>query len=157
MTTMQYCRTADELKREYRRLEKENHPDIGGDNAKMQEINAEYQRLLSRFRFGGFSGASNVYATQAGRKTEESVNQRKPRAKYRKSFYSEKAIMDFSSDFIRQGGISYRMPEGTTIFYRRGYRTVVVKYAKTTSSGERLYTVRQYNNCPEKYAKAMGI
>ncbi len=37
------CTTMDELKREYRRLAMENHPDRGGDTRIMMEINAEYE------------------------------------------------------------------------------------------------------------------
>jgi len=35
-------KTLDELKAEYRRLAKENHPDLGGDTETMKEINAEF-------------------------------------------------------------------------------------------------------------------
>lgn len=41
------CHTLEELKAEYRRLAKANHPDHGGDTATMQAINAEYDRLFS--------------------------------------------------------------------------------------------------------------
>lgn len=34
--------TLDELKREYKRLAKLHHPDVGGDTATMQQINAEH-------------------------------------------------------------------------------------------------------------------
>ncbi len=36
------CKTLDELKKEYRRLVMIHHPDVGGDTATMQAINAEY-------------------------------------------------------------------------------------------------------------------
>jgi curved DNA-binding protein CbpA len=36
------CHTSDEIKAEYRRLAKANHPDLGGDTATMQQINAAY-------------------------------------------------------------------------------------------------------------------
>ena len=39
------CKTMDELKREYRRLASIHHPDVGGDTATMQAINAEYDEL----------------------------------------------------------------------------------------------------------------
>ena len=38
--------TLEALRRQYRDLLKVNHPDNGGDVAKMQEINAEYDRLF---------------------------------------------------------------------------------------------------------------
>lgn len=42
---MQYffdCKTLDEVKARYKKLAKENHPDLGGDTATMQKINNEY-------------------------------------------------------------------------------------------------------------------
>ena len=39
------CKTLDELKREYRRLASIHHPDVGGDTATMQAINAEYDEM----------------------------------------------------------------------------------------------------------------
>ena len=36
------CKTLDEIKAQYKRLAKQNHPDMGGDTATMQEINKEY-------------------------------------------------------------------------------------------------------------------
>lgn len=42
------CRSLDELKAEYRRLAKENHPDIGGSVEIMQEINNQYEAAFNR-------------------------------------------------------------------------------------------------------------
>jgi DNA polymerase sigma len=39
-------KTIDELKSEYRRLAKENHPDHGGDSETMKEINAEFDLVF---------------------------------------------------------------------------------------------------------------
>ena len=39
--------TTEELRREYRRLAKLNHPDTGGDTEDMKQINAEYDRLYA--------------------------------------------------------------------------------------------------------------
>jgi|SRR5579871_32282 len=36
------CKTIDEIKALYKRLAKQNHPDLGGDTATMQAINKEY-------------------------------------------------------------------------------------------------------------------
>ena len=36
------CKTIEEIKAQYKKLAKENHPDHGGDTATMQEINKEY-------------------------------------------------------------------------------------------------------------------
>lgn len=40
------CTTLDELKKEYRRLSMIHHPDLGGDTATMQEINAQYEEAF---------------------------------------------------------------------------------------------------------------
>lgn len=42
MTYFTNCKTSDEIKSKYRELAKVNHPDLGGNTATMQSINAEY-------------------------------------------------------------------------------------------------------------------
>lgn len=42
--------TLDDLKKAYRHLAMIHHPDIGGDTATMQEINAEYDRLFPVYK-----------------------------------------------------------------------------------------------------------
>lgn len=44
------CRTLDDLKAEYRRLAKRHHPDLGGDKATMQAINAEYETAFEALK-----------------------------------------------------------------------------------------------------------
>ena len=46
------CKTAEELKKEYHRLARENHPDLGGDTATMQQINAEFEKAAERIASG---------------------------------------------------------------------------------------------------------
>lgn len=41
------CKTLDEAKALYKRLARENHPDMGGDLRVMQEINAQYAQFMS--------------------------------------------------------------------------------------------------------------
>lgn len=41
------CSSADEIKKLYRQLAMDNHPDRGGDTRIMQEINAQYHAALS--------------------------------------------------------------------------------------------------------------
>ena len=50
MKYFENCKTIDELRAEYRRLAKIHHPDLGGDTATMQEINAQYEKLHNEFK-----------------------------------------------------------------------------------------------------------
>lgn len=58
-------KTLDELKKEYRRLVMQNHPDRGGDTATMQAINAEYAE-----RFEILKKAHNAAADEFHQTTE---------------------------------------------------------------------------------------
>jgi curved DNA-binding protein CbpA len=60
--------TLDELKKEFRRLAMLHHPDVGGDTATMQEINAEYDRLFPALKL-----AYNRAAEQPTHETAEST------------------------------------------------------------------------------------
>lgn len=60
--------TLDELKKEFRRLAMLNHPDVGGDTATMQEINAEYDRLFPAMKL-----TYNREAEQPTHETAEST------------------------------------------------------------------------------------
>lgn len=60
--------TLDELKKEFRRLAMLHHPDVGGDTATMQEINAEYDRLFPVMKL-----AYNREAEQPTHETAEST------------------------------------------------------------------------------------
>ena len=42
-------KTMDELKKRYKKLALQNHPDMGGDTRTMQEINVEYDFLFKHF------------------------------------------------------------------------------------------------------------
>ena len=44
------CKGLNELKSVYRKLCKENHPDLGGDTATMQDINAAYDAAFNRLK-----------------------------------------------------------------------------------------------------------
>lgn len=46
------CKTLDEAKKLYKKLAFENHPDRGGDNEKMQQINNEYSFFVAKFAKG---------------------------------------------------------------------------------------------------------
>ena len=47
------CKNIKELKKEYKRLAFENHPDRGGDTETMKSINAEYEKALEILKVAG--------------------------------------------------------------------------------------------------------
>lgn len=63
------CQTLADLKTEYRRLALLHHPDIGGDTATMQAINAEFDRLFPLFKLHNNSTPN----TAESHETAESV------------------------------------------------------------------------------------
>lgn len=44
-----HCATTDEIKREYKRLARLHHPDLGGSTATMQELNAAFDAACREF------------------------------------------------------------------------------------------------------------
>lgn len=59
------CRTLDELKAEYKRLAKKYHPDMGGDTATMQAINAQYEAAFNNRMNGKATNGANTAETAA--------------------------------------------------------------------------------------------
>ena len=57
--------TLDELKAEYRRLTKKHHPDCGGDNETMKQVNADYEA-----KFNELKAAHNAKADEFHQTTE---------------------------------------------------------------------------------------
>ena len=41
------CKTTEQVRSRYRELIKQHHPDRGGSEAEMREVNAQYQRVLA--------------------------------------------------------------------------------------------------------------
>lgn len=50
MNYFTHCKTLDDLKAEYRRLAKQNHPDLGESTEEMQRINAAYAEAFDRLQ-----------------------------------------------------------------------------------------------------------
>ena len=68
----EFCGTLEELKKTYRRLAMQYHPDRGGDNETMAEINAQYERLFDELKTRNNRKAN---ANQQGYKfTQETAN-----------------------------------------------------------------------------------
>ena len=62
------CTNLDELKKAYKKAAMENHPDLGGDTATMQAINAEYEQRFEELKRQQNTRAANdptgkTYAT----------------------------------------------------------------------------------------------
>lgn len=54
------CQTLDALKAEYKRLAKQYHPDMGGDTATMQAINAQYEAAFNRMNGNATNGTNTA-------------------------------------------------------------------------------------------------
>lgn len=66
-------KTIEEVKQQYKRLALAHHPDVGGDNESMKEINAEYDALFARLKDVHQATDGNVYTAKAA--TTETANQ----------------------------------------------------------------------------------
>lgn len=136
------CRSLDEGKRIYRRLAMENHPDRGGDTAKMAAINSAWEHFQ---KYGCFSGRQSRASYQREPERKVYTAPRKPR---RKNVYTQKAYDGLKND----SSWIWRYIDNVTVFYKPGMKTIVMKFDSYDSNGEKLYTVRRYNNMPKKYA-----
>ena len=65
--------TLEELKKEYKRLAMKHHPDIGGNDSDMKEINAEYDTLFERLKNIHQSADGKTYTAKT--ETTETPNQ----------------------------------------------------------------------------------
>ncbi|TDQ73833.1 J domain-containing protein [Sphingobacterium yanglingense] len=54
------CNTLEEVRKLYRKLAFENHPDKGGNTATMQEINKEYAYISAKIISGQYSSAEET-------------------------------------------------------------------------------------------------
>lgn len=54
----------EELKKQYKKLALKHHPDIGGSNAAMQEINAEYDKLFEMLKNVHQTAEGKTYTTE---------------------------------------------------------------------------------------------
>lgn len=66
------CPTLDDLKRQYKHLAQKHHPDVGGDTATMQAINAEYSARFEVLKRSQNTQAAED-ATGRARPTTESA------------------------------------------------------------------------------------
>ncbi len=60
MKFFENCHTLEELKAEYKQLAKRYHPDLGGDTATMQAINAQYEAAFNRMNGNATNGTETA-------------------------------------------------------------------------------------------------
>lgn len=59
------CKTLDELKKSYRKLAMEHHPDRGGDTETMKAINNEYEQMFNTLKNGSTSATDSTTTESA--------------------------------------------------------------------------------------------
>lgn len=64
--------TLEELKKQYKKLAMQHHPDVGGSVEKMQEINAEYDKLFAALKNIRRTADGKTYTSQT--ENTESAN-----------------------------------------------------------------------------------
>lgn len=67
------CKTLEEVKKAYKRLARENHPDFGGDVIKMQEINAAFDEAAKYFEKHGTTFERKQAAAQTPEKFRDII------------------------------------------------------------------------------------
>lgn len=59
-------KTLEELKKEYKRLAMQHHPDMGGSTEEMQEINNEYEKLFDQLKNIHQNAEGEFYTSSSG-------------------------------------------------------------------------------------------
>lgn len=111
--------TIEELKKEYKKLAFKNHPDVGGNESDMKEINAEYETLFERLKNVHSDAEGRTYTT--GKTTKETAEQFK----------------EIIEKLIRMIGIkieicgSWVWVSGSTYEYRKELGEIGFRFSKT--------------------------
>ena len=71
MTYFKNIKTLDELKKAYRKLARQFHPDNGGSKEQMQALNAEYDAMFERVKNIRTSANGETYTTEETAETPE--------------------------------------------------------------------------------------
>ena len=64
------CHTAEELKKEYRKLAMKLHPDIGGDGEEFKAMQAEFEKLWERLKNVHQNAKGETYTKTSDTTTE---------------------------------------------------------------------------------------
>lgn len=68
------CKTAEELKKEYRRLAKELHPDLGGRKEDFQEMQNEFEKMWERLKNIHTNSKGETYTKETAETPQEFIH-----------------------------------------------------------------------------------
>ena len=68
------CKTAEELKKEYRKLAKQLHPDLGGDTEEFKIMQNEYEIMWERFKNIHTNSNGETYTKETTETPQEFIN-----------------------------------------------------------------------------------
>lgn len=68
------CKTAEELKKEYRQLAKQLHPDLGGDTEEFKVMQNEYEIMWERLKNVHTNSEGETYTKETAETPQEFIN-----------------------------------------------------------------------------------
>lgn len=141
-------KTPDEIRTEYRRAARLYHPDRGGTDEQMAQLNAAYAVAMDSAQKYGRADAGR---TQTRTTAQERAAQ-KPRRQRRQTLYTEKYVNGYEDDILENGGSFWdRFGEKYVYVKADGTTVIFTDTGKTYTDGQRLFTIRHYENMPKKY------
>lgn len=121
--------TLEALRRQYRDLLKEHHPDNGGNVSDMQEINADYDRLFKVLKDKHESKSDKTAANTAHNGSSNNANMY--------DWENDKALREVLQKIINFNGIEIEIAgqwiwvSGNTYSYKKELKEIGFKWAST--------------------------